>query len=72
MKKINLSNFDFCKKHKVDHTGTFCGECVETWRKKAKKFNQYKQFHDEVLKVLIPVIKKYKEKHGRKTNADRN
>jgi hypothetical protein len=33
MKRESHSPIEFCKSHKVDHTGTWCGECVEMWRK---------------------------------------
>jgi hypothetical protein len=28
---------EFCKKHNVDHTGTFCGHCVVRWQINARK-----------------------------------
>ena len=29
----------FCKRHNVDHYGTFCGGCVLLWKKKAEKYD---------------------------------
>jgi predicted adenine nucleotide alpha hydrolase (AANH) superfamily ATPase len=30
---------EICKRHNVDHTGTFCGWCFSLFEKKAKKLD---------------------------------
>lgn len=41
-RRIDLSGTEFCKKHKVDYTGTWCGGCVLLWQKHSKELKKLK------------------------------
>jgi len=41
--KKNLSNYDFCKKHNVDHTGTSCGACDNLNKRHSNKLRRIRQ-----------------------------
>jgi hypothetical protein len=43
MKRKPLPTLEFCKKHNVDHTGTYCGHCVELWKKHSKELKTLKK-----------------------------
>lgn len=41
---------ELCKRHNVDHTGTWCGLCVLLWKKKAAKWDKVPKKIKEKLK----------------------
>ena len=34
---------ELCKRHNVDHTGTWCGQCVEIWQRHSIELKKLKR-----------------------------
>lgn len=43
---------EFCKRHKVDYTGTLCGACAELWRKHSLELKRLKKKIASLRKTL--------------------
>ena len=52
---------DFCKKHNIDHYGTWCGECVMLWKKHSDEYKKLKNkmklnFSKELNKQILNLL----------------
>lgn len=61
---------EFCKRHRVDHTGTFCGGCFVLFKRKAKQLDKItREMNKErsMTKARFKELKKIREHKGRES-----